>query len=97
VAYFSAAGNDGQLAYDNLAPHFNTASSPAGEMLLNFDLANPTSTTATTLPVTIVPASTGFAGGLVPGEFVAVVVEWDQPFLTGSLGSPGRAARSTCA
>ena len=93
VAYFSAAGNDGQLAYDNLAPHFNTASSPAGEMLLNFDLANPTSTTATTLPVTIVPASTGFAGGLAPGEFVAVVVEWDQPFLTGSLGSPGASSQ----
>jgi len=93
VAYFSAAGNDGQLAYDNLAPHFNTASSPAGEMLLNFDLANPTSTTATTLPVTIVPASTGFAGGLAPGEFVAVVVEWDQPFLTGAPGSPGASSQ----
>jgi len=90
VAYFSAAGNDGQLAYDNLAPHFNTAStSPTGEMLLNFDLANPASTTATALPVTIVPASTGFAGGLAPGEFVAVVVEWDQPYLTGAPGSPG--------
>ena len=96
VAYFSAAGNNGQLAYDNLAPHFNTAStSPAGEMLLNFDLANPTSTTATTLPVTIVPAdaSTGFAGGLAPGEFVAVVVEWDQPYLTGAPGSPGASSR----
>src|ERR1700730_5024646 len=94
VAYFSAAGNNGQLAYDNLAPHFNTAStSPGGEMLLNFDLANPTSTTATTLPVTIVPASTGFAGGLAPGEFVAVVVEWDQPFLTGAPGSPGASSR----
>ena len=93
VAYFSAAGNDGQLAYDNLAPHFNTASNPAGEMLLNFDLANPASTTATTLPVTIVPASTGFAGGLAPGEFVAVVVEWDQPYLTGAPGSPGASSR----
>jgi hypothetical protein len=94
VAYFSAAGNDGQLAYDNLAPHFNTAStSPPGEMLLNFDLANPASTTATTLPVTIVPASTGFAGGLAPGEFVAVVVEWDQPYLTGAPGSPGASSR----
>src|SRR6202171_3191082 len=69
VAYFSAAGNDGQLAYDNLAP---PSPSPAGEMLLSSDLANPTSTPATTLPVTIVPASTGFAGGLAPGEFVAV-------------------------
>jgi hypothetical protein len=94
VAYFSAAGNDGQLAYDNLAPHFNTPSTtPAGEMLLNFDLANPTSTTATTLPVTIVPASTGFAGGLAPGEFVAVVVEWDQPYLTGAPGSPGASSQ----
>jgi hypothetical protein len=96
VAYFSAAGNNGQLAYDNPAPHFNTASTnPAGEMLLNFDLANPASTTATTLPVTIVPAdaSTGFAGGLAPGEFVAVVVEWDQPFLTGAPGSPGASSQ----
>ena len=94
VAYFSAAGNDGQLAYDNLAPHFNTAStSPPGEMLLNFDATN--GTTVTTLPVTIVPAdaSTGFAGGLAPGEFVAVVVQWDQPFLTGSLGSPGASSQ----
>src|SRR6202140_1653690 len=94
VTYFSAAGNDGQLAYDNPAPQFNTAStSPAGEMLLNFDLSHPTGTTATTLPVTIVPASTGFAGGLAPGEFVAVVVEWDQPYLTGAPGSPGASSR----
>ena len=64
-------------------------------MLLNFDLANPASTTATTLPVTIVPAdaSTGFAGGLAPGEFVGVVVEWDQPFLTGAPGSPGASSQ----
>jgi len=69
------------------------STSPAGEMLLNFDLAHPASTTATTLPVTIVPASTGFGGGLAPGEFVAVVVEWDQPYLTGAPGSPGASSR----
>jgi hypothetical protein len=94
VAYFSSAGNDGQLAYDNLAPRFNTPSTtPAGEMLLNFDTSN--NTTVTTLPVTIVPAdaSTGFAGGLAPGEFVAVVVEWDQPYLTGAPGSPGASSQ----
>jgi hypothetical protein len=94
VAYFSAAGNNGQLAYDNLAPQFSTASvTPAGEMLLNFDAGNPTRTT--TLPVTIAPAdaSTGSRGGLVPGEFVAVVVEWDQPYLTGAPGSPGASSQ----
>src|ERR1700723_220470 len=40
VAFFSAAGNDGTLAYDNTAPSFATASTSApnsGEHLLNFD------------------------------------------------------------
>jgi len=92
VAYFSAAGNNGQLAYDNLAPSFNTPStSPTGEMLLNFDTSNTTTTTA--LPVTIAAASTGNAGGLVPGEFVAVVVEWDQPYVTGAPTSPGASSQ----
>src|SRR6266853_1469673 len=83
VAYFSAGGNDGQVAYDNTAPIFNTLSASfpdAGEMLLNFDATG--MTTNPSLPLTI-PA------GLVPGEFIAIVVEWDQPYVTGAPGSGG--------
>jgi hypothetical protein len=82
VAYFSAAGNDGTLAYDNLTPSFNTTSTSApnsGEKLLNFDATG--ATTVTYLPVTI--------AALVPGEFVAIVVEWDQPYTTGAPNSGG--------
>ncbi len=82
VAYFSAAGNDGTLAYDNTAPSFATVSTTvpnAGEHLLNFDASG--ATTTTSLPVTIAP--------LVPGEFVAIVVEWDQPYVTGAPNSGG--------
>ena len=80
VAYFSAAGNDGTLAYDNLTPSFSTPSTaPPGEKLLNFDATG--ATTVTALPVTIAP--------LVPGEFVAIVVEWDQPYVTGAPSSGG--------
>src|SRR5579863_1488198 len=82
VAYFSAAGNDGTLAYDNLTPSFNTTSTSApnsGEKLLNFDATG--ATTVTSLPVTI--------AALIPGEFVAIVVEWDQPYVTGAAGSGG--------
>ncbi len=82
VAYFSAAGNDGRIAYDNTNPSFGTPSGPpnTGEMLLNFDTSG--ATTTTSLPVTI-PA------GLVPGEFVVIVVEWDQPYVTGAPSSGG--------
>jgi hypothetical protein len=86
VAYFSAAGNDGSLAYENLAPSFSTLSgsgSNAGEYLLNFDTSG--ATTRTALPLTI-PA-------IPPGDFVAVVVEWDQPYVTGAAGSPGASSR----
>jgi hypothetical protein len=80
VAYFSAAGNDGTLAYDNLTPSFSTPSTaPPGEKLLNFDPTGVTLVTA--LPVTI--------AALVPGEFVAIVVEWDQPYVTGAPSSGG--------
>jgi hypothetical protein len=80
VAYFSAAGNDGTLAYDNLTPSFTTASTaPPGEKLLNFDATG--ATTVTSLPVTI--------AALVPGEFVAIVVAWDQPYVTGAPSSGG--------
>ena len=83
VAYFSAAGNDGTLAYDNIAPSFATSppsgAPNAGELLLNFDATGITTTAS--LPVTI--------ASLVPGEFVAIVVEWDQPYVTGAPSSGG--------
>ena len=85
VAYFSAAGNNGSLAYDNTntASSFTTTASStapnAGELLLNF--AAPGAAVATSLPVTI--------ASLVPGEFVAIVVEWDQPYVTGAPNSGG--------
>jgi hypothetical protein len=86
VAYFSAAGNNGTLAYDNTAPNFSFLSNTApnsGEHLLNFDRSG--ATTTTTLPVTIPP--------MVPGEFVAIVVEWDQPYVTGAPSSGGSTSR----
>jgi hypothetical protein len=82
VSYFSAAGNEGTASYDNTAPAFSTLSSSApnaGEELLNFDTTGATVTTS--LPVTI-PA-------LFPGEFIALVLEWDQPYVTGAPSSPG--------
>jgi hypothetical protein len=85
VAYFSAAGNDGYLGYDNLAPSFATAGTgaTAGEHLLSWDTSGATATT--TLPVTI-PA-------MIPGEFVAIVLEWDQPYVTGAPNSGGATAQ----
>jgi hypothetical protein len=82
VAVFSAAGNNGTLAYDNTAPNFSFVSTSApnsGEHLLNFDATG--ATTTTSLPVTI--------GSLIPGEFVAIVVAWDQPYVTGAPNSGG--------
>jgi len=81
VAYFSAAGNDGTLGYDNLGPTFATAGSgvTAGEHLLNWDTSG--ATTTTKLPVTI--------PSMIPGEFVAIVLEWDQPYVTGAPNSGG--------
>jgi hypothetical protein len=83
VAYFSAAGNDSNLAYDNTAPQFNLAGGPANEMLLNFDASGNTSAPALTINV---PA-------IAPGEFIAAIVEWDQPYVTGSPGSPGASSQ----
>jgi subtilisin family serine protease len=80
VVYFSAAGNDGSNGYDNLAPSFATAStSPVGEKLLNFDTTNATNTTAFAVSIP----------QLGPGEFIAVVLQWDQPYVTGSPNSGG--------
>ncbi len=90
VPYVTAAGNNGHNAYENTAPAFSTASvgppgaaNPAGEMLLNFDTSG--KTTATSLPVSI-PA-------LIPGEFIAIVVQWDQPYVTGAPASGGATSR----
>lgn len=83
VAYFSAAGNDGTLAYENTAPSFATLSSTApnsGEYLLTFGTSGTPPAAATSLPVSIPP--------IPPGDFVAVVVEWDQPYVTGCTASP---------
>jgi hypothetical protein len=86
VAYFSAAGNDGNgsnaLSYENTAPSFSARSTSApnsGEYLLNFDTTGASNTTQ--LPVTIPP--------IPPGDFLAIVVQWDQPYVTGAPGSPG--------
>ena len=81
VAYFSAAGNSANNAYDNPSspntspPSFATPSTtPAGEMLLNFDASNATTTTALTVSIP----------SLQPGEFIAFVLQWDQPYVTGT-------------
>lgn len=81
VVYFSAAGNNGQSSYENTAPSFNTAGSGgnSGELLLNFDPTG--ASTKAALQVSIPE--------LFPGEFIGLIVEWDQPYLTGAPGSPG--------
>jgi hypothetical protein len=86
VAYFSAAGNGGSLAYENTTPGFATLSSSGptgGEYLLNFDASG--ASTITSLPVTIPP--------LYPGDLIALVLEWDQPYVTGAPGSPGASSQ----
>jgi Subtilase family len=83
VAYFSSAGNNGTLAYNNNSPNFASLSSTApnaGEHLLNFDQSG-SATATTSLPVTI--------PSMIPGEFVTIVVEWDQPYVTGAPSSGG--------
>ncbi len=82
VAYFSAAGNNGTLAYDNTAPLFTGTGTGvnAGETLLNFN-TDASGTAGYSLTISVPP--------LLPGEFIAAVLEWDQPYVTGSPGSPG--------
>ena len=84
VAYFSSAGNDGSNSYENLTPSFSTAGtgSQANEKLLNFDPSG--ATVSTSLPLSIPQ--------LAPGEFIFLVVEWDQPYVTGAPNSGGSKA-----
>jgi len=85
VAYFSAAGNNGQISYENKTPSFATPGSGAnaGEMLLTFGTNG--GTPQTNLPVDI-PA-------MYPGEFIGLIVQWDQPYVTGAPGSPGASSQ----
>jgi subtilase family protein len=82
VAYFSSAGNNGTLAYDNNAPTFATPGTGLNlnEHLLNFNQQAGGAVT-TMLPVSI--------PSLIPGEFIAIVAEWDQPYVTGAPNSGG--------
>jgi Subtilase family len=82
VAYFSSAGNNGRLAYDNNTPSFATPGTGqnVNEHLLNFN-QQAGGAVSTVLPVSI--------PSLIPGEFVAIVAEWDQPYVTGAPGSGG--------
>jgi hypothetical protein len=82
VAYFAAAGNNGTVSYDNTAPAFTTTTntlSTAGEMLLNFDPTGASNTTALSINVPT----------LDPGDFFALVLQWDQPYVTGAPTSGG--------
>ncbi|MFZ1904252.1 MAG: putative Ig domain-containing protein [Steroidobacteraceae bacterium] len=82
VAYFSAAGNDSDLAYDNNSPSFaSTKTTLADGNQANLLSFVPNDASATTLGVSLPE--------LVPGEFVAIVLEWNQPYVTGAPGSPG--------
>ncbi len=83
VAYFSAAGNNSDLAYDNNSPSFTstkqTVADGDSESLLIYGTSG--GANVTSLPVSIPP--------LAPGEFLAIVLEWNQPYVTGAPDSPG--------
>ncbi|HEY6457583.1 MAG TPA: S8 family serine peptidase, partial [Steroidobacteraceae bacterium] len=78
VVYFSAAGNDARNSYETTTPAFLAQ---GARRMLNFDTSG--ATAATTLPISI--------PSVAPGEFVLLVVQWDQPYVTGAPGSPGAA------
>ena len=86
VAYFSSAGNDGASAYDNTAPDFSTTSLSTAqnpnEKLLTIGDSGAAS-----------PADLQVAiPSMVPGQFVVVVLQWDQPYVTGAPASGGSGA-----
>jgi hypothetical protein len=86
VAYFSAAGNDAENSYETTTPSFTTLASSgpqSGEMLLGFTGSG--QPTVTSLPVTL--------PSLIPGEFIFITLQWDQPYVTGAPGSPGASSR----
>jgi hypothetical protein len=89
VAYFSAAGNNAQLSYENTAPSFANPGTGinTGEMLLTFGVSG--GKAQTSMPINLPPKVGSFAGGLAPGEFIALIVEWDQPYVTGAPSSGG--------
>jgi hypothetical protein len=79
VVYFSAAGNNARESYETQSPSFGVRSNSApnsGEMLLTYGDAN-----ASVLTVQV-PA-------LFPGEFIGLILQWDQPYVTGAPGSGG--------
>jgi hypothetical protein len=57
----------------------STTAPNAGEYLLNFD--NSGATTVNALSITIPK--------LEQGQLVALILQWDQPYVTGAAGSPG--------
>ena len=80
VAYFSAAGNSGSNGYDNTAPVFSTRLHHAGQRdaaELRYQWLATTNALAVNIPQ------------LEPGQFIAVILQWDQPFVTGAAGSGG--------
>jgi hypothetical protein len=92
VAYFTAAGNNGAFAYDNPTNPTAAATTPlsfntlnaigannAMEKALNFDATG--ASTVSLLHVTV--------PSMRPGDFLAIVVQWDQPFVTGAASSGG--------
>jgi Subtilase family len=82
AAYFTSAGNDGTLAYDNVAPSFATTSTSAPnatEKLLTIGTTG--GTASVSLPVSIPSMSAG--------DFIAIIVQWDQPYVTGAPKSGG--------
>jgi subtilisin family serine protease len=82
VVYFSAAGNNSKESYENSNPQFGESSGTPGqsEQLLSFD-----SSGATNLTVQIPP--------LQPGEFIPIILQWDQPYVTGAAGSAGASSQ----
>jgi hypothetical protein len=86
VAYFSAAGNNAANSYETTAPSFATAapSGPqSGETLLGFSASGQPTTTSLSVQLPV----------LVPGEFIFIVLQWDQPYVTGATGSPGSSSK----